>query len=54
VPKLTQGQELTVDTVDIEVKQTKPPARYNEGALIKAIGYIFVKTVVECHGSCGG
>jgi DNA topoisomerase-3 len=37
VPKLTKGQELTVDTVDIEIKQTKPPARYNEGALIKAM-----------------
>lgn len=36
-PKLTQGQELTVDTIDIEAKQTKPPARYNEGALVKAM-----------------
>ncbi len=37
VPRLTQGQELTLDTVDIKTKQTKPPARYNEGTLVKAM-----------------
>ncbi len=44
VPKIEQGQALSIDAVDIEVKQTKPPARYNEGTLIAAMekAHLFV------------
>lgn len=44
VPKIEQRQALNVDAVDIEIKQTKPPARYNEGALISAMekAHLFV------------
>jgi DNA topoisomerase-3 len=37
VPKLSEGQALNIDTVDIETKQTKPPSRYNEGSLLVAM-----------------
>jgi len=44
VPKLEQGQRLSVDTVDIETKQTKAPLRYTEGTLIAAMekAHLFV------------
>ena len=44
VPNLEQGQVLSVDAVDIETKQTKPPARYTEGTLIAAMekAHLFV------------
>ncbi len=44
VPKLAQGQELSVDAVDIETKQTKPPLRYTEGTLIATMekAHLFV------------
>jgi DNA topoisomerase-3 len=44
VPNLAQGQPLTVDSIDIQTKQTKPPARYTEGTLIAAMekAHLFV------------
>ena len=44
VPNLEQGQVLSVDAVDIETKQTKPPVRYTEGTLIAAMekAHLFV------------
>ncbi len=44
VPKIKQGQALKIDAIDVEVKQTKPPARYNEGTLIAAMekAHLFV------------
>ncbi|SFV89699.1 DNA topoisomerase III [hydrothermal vent metagenome] len=37
VPNLENGQTLSVDGADVETKQTKPPARYSEGSLVKAM-----------------
>lgn len=44
IPKITQGQQLNVDGVDIDTKQTKPPIRYTEGTLIAAMekAHLFV------------
>jgi DNA topoisomerase-3 len=44
VPNLALGQALSVDSIDIQTKQTKPPARYTEGTLIAAMekAHLFV------------
>jgi DNA topoisomerase-3 len=44
VPNLTLGQALSVDSIDLQTKQTKPPARYTEGTLIAAMekAHLFV------------
>lgn len=44
VPNLTRGQTLSVNTVDVQTKQTKPPPRHTEGSLICAMekAHLFV------------
>ena len=44
VPNLALGQALSVDSIDLQTKQTKPPARYTEGTLIAAMekAHLFV------------
>lgn len=44
VPNLALGQALSVDSINIQTKQTKPPARYTEGTLIAAMekAHLFV------------
>ncbi len=44
VPNLALGQALSVDSIDIQTKQTKPPPRYTEGTLIAAMekAHLFV------------
>lgn len=44
IPKLTKGQQLNVDSIVVETKQTKPPLRYTEGTLISAMekAHLFV------------
>ncbi len=37
VPKLSVGDKLEVESVDIEAKQTVPPSRYTEAGLIKEL-----------------
>ena len=37
VPKLKEGDKLTLDTLEIEEKQTQPPNRYTEAGLIKEL-----------------
>lgn len=37
VPKLSKGDTLTLNALEIEAKQTKPPARYTEAGLIKEL-----------------
>lgn len=37
LPKTTKGEELDVKDVDMEEKQTTPPARYTEAGLIKEL-----------------
>jgi DNA topoisomerase I len=37
VPNLTKGDALTLNSVDIEAKQTQPPSRYSEAGLIKEL-----------------
>lgn len=37
LPVLTEGQKLTVREIKPEQKFTQPPARYNEGSLVKAL-----------------
>lgn len=37
VPKVTAGDALTVQTIEIEAKQTQPPNRYTEAGLIKEL-----------------
>ncbi len=37
LPKLTEGEALTLKKLDPEQKFTKPPARYSEATLIKAL-----------------
>ncbi|HEX9815640.1 MAG TPA: type I DNA topoisomerase [Candidatus Thermoplasmatota archaeon] len=37
LPRLAQGDGLTCNTCDAEAHETKPPARYTEGSLIKAL-----------------
>jgi len=45
VPNLAHGQELTIDSIDVQTKQTKPLPRYTEGSLICAMekAHLFVK-----------
>lgn len=40
IPVLKKGQTLTVTATDVESKQTKPPARFNDGTLIEAMSNI--------------
>ncbi len=40
IPVLQKGQTLTVVTADVQSKQTKPPARFNDGTLIEAMSNI--------------
>ena len=37
LPRLVQGDALTCNKCDAEAHETKPPARYTEGSLIKAL-----------------
>lgn len=37
VPKLAEGDALTLTSIDIEAKQTQPPNRYTEAGLIKEL-----------------
>jgi DNA topoisomerase-3 len=37
LPAFSVGQDLSVDSVEIEKKQTNPPARYTEGSLIASM-----------------
>uniref|UniRef100_E6QCV3 DNA topoisomerase n=1 Tax=mine drainage metagenome TaxID=410659 RepID=E6QCV3_9ZZZZ len=40
IPPLKKGQVLTVQDVDVQAKQTKPPARFTDGLLIEAMSNI--------------
>ena len=37
MPKLAVGDDVTVEKIDIEAKQTQPPSRYTEAGLIKEL-----------------
>ena len=37
VPKIASGDEVKVNSVEIEAKQTQPPSRYSEAGLIKEL-----------------
>ncbi len=37
IPNMQIGQRLSIDSVDLQTKQTTPPARYTEGTLIGAM-----------------
>jgi DNA topoisomerase III len=37
LPSVTVGQRLTCARIDVLAKSTKPPARYNEGSLLKSM-----------------
>ncbi len=37
IPQLSVGQNLSVDNLDLQTKQTTPPSRYTEGTLIAAM-----------------
>ncbi len=37
LPSVTVGQRLTCDRIEVLAKSTKPPARYNEGSLLKSM-----------------
>ena len=40
IPALKNGQVLAVQDVDVQAKQTKPPARFTDGSLIEAMSNI--------------
>lgn len=44
IPDISIGQSLSLDSIEIETKQTKPPTRYTEGTLIAAMekAHLFV------------
>ncbi len=37
LPSVTVGQRLTCSTTEVQAKSTKPPARFNEGSLLKSM-----------------
>ena len=37
LPSVTVGQRLTCASIDVQAKSTKPPARFNEGSLLKSM-----------------
>lgn len=37
VPKLSQGDPISIHIIDIEAKETQPPSRYSEAGLIKEL-----------------
>ncbi|MGC9217353.1 DNA topoisomerase 3 [Acidithiobacillus sp.] len=40
IPTLKKGQDLAIQDVDVQAKQTKPPARFTDGSLIEAMSNI--------------
>jgi DNA topoisomerase-1 len=51
VPDVEEGEELRIDDVDLEAKQTQPPRRYGQSRLISKMEEMGIGTKATRHGT---